>query len=598
MLLRNVSALVAIAAVLPACDPELDARPGAEDWVFPEWDRSNDGLEGLIATRDPAVQIFDGHNHVVDAPVGKNCVLPEAGALELAEFRAGGDAIATEIQYITNRDELERALDIDAQAKIKVGPLGGGASLAISRDFKHSDTSLAILLRSRHVYSVINQERHHITDDALAVLESDAARFFRECGTGYVAGVGYGAEFNLLIQIETHSLAKRDEIQHKLEAAGIKAGPASIDPTLGAAFSSALAQESLDVDVSLESRGFVPTVDLSALGKLDADAFTLAAEAHAQLRASVERDKCHDQGAAGPGECDDGPARGYLDNGARAAVPMGLLRLPFSRTANFPGDLETLDAVIDVELQADAAIATLESHARLYDAMVAIHNDEVDALLASDTPHDFSVYDTSESLRSEVSFAAMVEHAETWAAAYDPVDGTEVRRLAGMVAPCWKRAQFGDFASCLVAPEDAEGGAELFAAFAAYAEARVRPVHYDFAPEPHGFWDVVGKCDPGWREPTRAEASRLWFAVERNPSIPDCKETEAALKSGIGAWYDDQGRDCPADQGAYLERLPTGEFVNGCYADGGFLVNDMDLVVLCVPTSGPYGTHVADLPGR
>ena len=165
-----------------------------------------------------------------------------------------------------------------------------------------------------------------------------------------------------------------------------------------------------------------------------------------------------------------------------------------------------------------------------------------------------------------------------------------------LVGRCWTRAELGDFRDCLTRPEDDEEGQEILATLTEYAEERVRPVYYTHAPKAHGFYHVDGKCSSGWRQPTRGEVSRLWFAVERNPDLPECKEPNRALQTNVGAWYDDQNFDCASEQGAFIERLPDGEFRTGCYDDGGPLVDDMDLLVLCVPNAGPYGSNIPDLP--
>ncbi len=580
-----------------ACDQdEGDAQ--ADDWEFPEWGQKSDELgAGLTSTRDTGVQVFDGYNRVVDAPVGRNCVLPEAGALDVAKFRAGGDVISTELQFVTTRKELEEKLGIDAQAKLKVGPLGGGGALSTSRTFRTSDKTLSILLRSRHMYTVINQERHKVTPEALQTLRSDAAQFTRECGTDYVSGVAYGAELLMLVQIETSSLAKTKAVQTKLEAAGIKAGSASLDPSLGSKFESALSDESVRVSASVESRGFVPTVDLSQLTKLDEAAFKIAAEAQKQLRASVEADKCHDQGTSGPGTCDGQKARGYLANGGRVAVPMGVLRQQFQKTANFPGEAAIVDGLLATSRAADEAISVLEDHAALYDAMVAIHADEVNAMTASDRAYDFAVYDISDALREDIDFNELVARAQTWSAVYDPVSGTEVKKLAKLMAPCWSRAQFGDYSDCKTRPEDTTVGKEILAKFIEYSTARIRPVFYDFSDKTLEEDAVSGECAAGSRPPTKSEAARLWNALERNPDIPASSNTEGHLTTDLGAWYDDAGKDCNGKEGAWIERLTTGAFAVGCYKGDQLLADDMELVVFCVPKAGIYGANVTKLPG-
>lgn len=588
---------LALPSLLAACDPGFEEDGGADpdEWQYPAWATKADDLgSGLTSTRDPVVQIFDGYNRVTDTPGGRNCVLPSPGPLELAAFRAGGDVLTTELQYISTREELEEALGIDAQATIKVGPLGGGASFGLAKSYKSSENTLAILLRTRQMYTVINQQRHNLTEEALDVLESDAAQFVRECGTGYIAGVAYGAELSLLIQIETRSLAESIEIKSKLETQGIKAGPATIDASLGQKFTSALQDESAKVSVKVEARGFVPSVDINALGALDANAFMVAAEAQKELQASVALDKCHDQGDSGPGTCAGAAAKGYLANGARVGVPMGVLALPFTRTANLPGDRAIVDGLLEINRQADNAIAVLEDYADIYRTMVGIHDDEVGAMLDSDAPYDFAIFDQSDELRPEITFSSLQAIAAEWADAYEPEGGSEVAKLADLVQVCWSRAQFGDFADCQTDPAETADGQALLSKIEEYAATRIRPVYYAFG-DSAVKWDFAAdECAQGFRLPTEAEAARLWSAVERNPAIPAASDGPGVLQTAHGAWFDDKGVRCGEHEGAYIERLPSGDYATGCH-ENGFFTNDPELVALCVPTSGVYGSSVPEL---
>lgn len=590
----NVTAALGLLALVGCADATLEASD-PDSWDFPEWAGKADGLgSGLTSTRDPAVVVFDGYNHVADLPLGRNCVLPEPGELEFAPFRAGGDQFTSEFVYIQTREELEEALDIDAQASIKVGPLGGGGSLGISSKFKSSDKSLAILLRTRQVYTVVNQDRHNMTDEAIEMLRTDARQFGRECGTGYVAGVAYGAELTLLIQIEASTIEESKSIKSMLEAQGIKAGPASISPSLGTAFSSATSSENVTVSVDVEARGFVPSVDINSLAALDESAFAVAATAKDDLLASVANDKCHDQGDAGPGTCDDAPAKGYLANGARRSIPMGILHHPFQRTANFPGDQEVVDSLLEVSRAADEALATFRDYASLYSAMVGIHNDEVAAMLSSDAPYEYSAYDPSEDFIA-MSFNDLQGYATDWARAYEPEAGTEVRKLADAVSDCWSRAQFGDFSDCQQRPAETEAGREILATMADYQSNRVRQVHYSFHRHTLRHGPAGSACPVGWRQPDAAEASRLWFAVERDPNMPLCTDVDGVLEGDCGAWYDDDGIQCNENEGAWIERIDDESFRVGCHENSLF-VDDPELLALCVPTSGVYGANVPELP--
>lgn len=595
---RTFSSALALAALVlsvPACTPASSDDP--ETWEFPDWGTKGDQIgTALTVTHDASAQVFDGYNRVVDAAIRRNCVLPEDGGLALADFRAGGDVIDTELQYLSSRKQLEQALDIDAQAKLALGPLSGSGQVGLGQSFRSSDRTVSILLRSRHVYTVINQQAHELTDGALATLQSDPAQFIRECGTEYIAGVAHGAELVMLIQIESSTLDKKLQVESKLAASGIKAGPATLDASLGSKFASALADESAEVSVFVQSRGFVPSVDLAALSKLDGDAFAVAAEAQKQLRASVELDKCHDQGAAGPGTCGGAPARGYLGNGARVAVPIGILRQEFQRTGNFPGTSVIVDAMLEAARAADQANAVIEDFAELYDAVLSVHADEAGAMVDGGRPYDFGIYDTTPMVREDFTYDEWTDHAAGWAETFDPGGGEAIDRLTAALQPCWSRAEFGDFSDCATKPGQTDDGEALLALFAEYDGARVRPVFYASAVNPTTHGDALGSCPKAWRLPTKAEASRLWYAIERSPDVAAPTAGDGILQNQRAAWYDDAGQDCAAEDGAYLERLADGTFKTGCYRGGGVFSSSMRLPALCVPKTGLWGTGVPKLP--
>lgn len=593
---RNIFASLSLVSLLGLVACAADSGGDADGWEFPGWGSKTDQVgTGLTVTHDASAQVFDGYNHVVDAAIRRNCVLPEDGGLALADFRAGGDVITTELSYLTSRKQLEQALDIDAQAKLGLGPLSGTGSFGLNRTFRSSERTVSILLRSRHTYTVINQQAHELTGEALGILQQDPAQFTRECGTDYISGVAHGAEMVMLVQIEARTLDKKLEVESKLAASGIKAGPATLDASLGAKFASALAEESAEVAVFVQSRGFVPSVDLAALSKLDGESFAVAAEAAKQLRASVENDKCHDQGDGGPGNCGGVAARGYLGNGARVAVPMGILRQQFQRTGNFPSTPAIVDALLATSRAADKANAMIEDYAELYDAVVSIHADEAGAMVASDRPFDFAIYDTTPTMRDDFSFDEWSGHASDWADVFDPESGDATATLVDALSGCWTRAQFGDFSECAAKPTTTEGGKALLAMFEEYGQARVRPVFYAHSTDAQKHEDALSSCPKGWRLPTKSEASRLWYAIERNPDLPAPSGTEEVLTGDRAAWYDDAGADCGSD-GSYLERLADGTFSTGCHAGGGVFGSSMRLPVMCVAKSGLWGSNVAKLP--
>lgn len=71
-------------------------------------------------------------------------MLPADGGLELADFRAGGDVITTELSYLTSRKQLEQATGIDAQAKLGLGPLSGSASFGLNHSFAPASRTVLV----------------------------------------------------------------------------------------------------------------------------------------------------------------------------------------------------------------------------------------------------------------------------------------------------------------------------------------------------------------------------------------------------------------------------------------------------------------------
>jgi hypothetical protein len=275
---------------------------------------------------------------------------------------------------------------------------------------------------------------------------------------------------------------------------------------------------------------------------------------------------------------------------------MGILRQQFQRTANFPSTPALVEALLTSSRGADQASSVLEDYAEIYDAMLAIHADEVGAMVESERPFDFGIYDTTPALREDFTFDEWLAHATSWAESFDPEDGDLVETLADALQPCWSRAEFMDFSECTTKPEATAAGQAVLATMAEYAEARVRPVFYAAAEAAVEHDDALHSCPQGWRLPNKSEASRLWYAIERNPEIAAPVNADGRLMTDRAGWYDDAGQDCTSNEGAFLERLPDGTFTTGCFANGGFLASNLQLPVTCVPKTGLWGTNVPKLP--
>ena len=591
----SAALLVALLAPVVACDaPPADGDPDA--WEFPEHAGKDDALSGgLVASDAQTVRVFDGFNVVVDASVGDSCVQPRSGPIELAAFRAGGDISEETMRYVETLDELHEALDVSAQAQVKVGPLGGGASLGIAKDFKSTETSLAILLRSRHHYTVINQDSHFLTDEALELAEQDADAFVRKCGTHYVAGVEYGAELRILIQIETRSAQEKEEVRAELEANGIRAGAANIDAGVSTTLSETLTREGVTVTARTEIRGFEPSVSLAAIegNPLDPSAMALAKQATEELHASVKADKCHDQGEHGPGSCDGRPALGYAANGSRTARPVGVQLQPYRQTADFPNDADAINAFLEQEQAAERAMAFVGAHADLFNVVTRVYNDEVGAMLASNTPYDFTLY------RPDKAFvAAAHDHvmaaAETLGELYDPERGGYTKLLATSVADCWDRAQFNDFSDCQGRPDAASSFQTVEDGLDRYdEEMRIRPIYYTVADATSEWDEAVEACPAGSRLPNNFESTRLLAALAINPDVPEPRFRPDEVKGEWALWVSDEFGDCDSESGAYVE-FEGSNVKTACYRNP-LLASDMELPVFCIPNAGPYGANVPAL---
>jgi hypothetical protein len=577
---------------LPIAAAHIACLEGGEADLDPE--KSDTHGAGLTPTWSHGIKIFDGFNRVVDAPVRSDCVRPQSGSPAGAPFLAGEVASTFRLDYVDSRQELAEALDFDARAKIAeiTDSLGGGASGGSSHALTSSDKHVSLLVHARETYVVHNQERHQLTEEALATLHTDPVEFVRRCGTEYVGGVAYGAELWMVLQIEASDVEEKQAVKSALDASGIVNG-AKLNGDLDIALQSALKDASVRLTASADGRGFRPSADLDSV---DASAFfATAAATRKELTSSVEGDLCRDRASCS--------GVGYLANDARDAVPMALLLRPFNTgVENFPGDLAILDRFLEVGRQASEAAAVLEAHARLYDAMVSIHADEVGALLGAKAPYDFSFYDTTGALPETIlPLHELRAHAQAWAAEYRPRSGRQVEALADLVRDCWDRASAGDFSACDRRPADTEAGQRILAAFGDYAHARVRRVYYSFAPNLTLGSDARNACGPGWRQPTRAEAGRLWYAMENNPAI---QKMEGPVRHDASvAWYDRQGSECASNENPWIARS-MGEFETGCDAGEFLPVPDSPLprrhrfVALCVPTEGVFGLEVFDLPTR
>ncbi|MEM6991262.1 MAG: hypothetical protein AAF721_12210 [Myxococcota bacterium] len=582
------AALFGVTALL-GCDGE-SSLSDPDNWEFPTWQTKEDALgEGLTRTDDINARVFQGFNAVTDGSVGEECVLPKSGPISFAQFRAGSSTSEETLKYIESLDELQTSLQLDAKAQVKAGPLGVKASTSITKEFASSETSLSILLRSTAAYSVINQDNLELTDTARELATSDPAAFVRKCGTHFVSGVEYGAELRLLITIETNSVEEKERIRTELEAEGIQAGAATIDAGISTELSEVLKEEGVTVTARAETYGFQTSVSMTAVEKspLDPSAMATARKAVEEMKQSVARDMCNDQGEAAPGGvCDGNPALGYLANGSRSARPTGVELRAYRAAANFPDDIASIDAFLEQRRLAENAVAYIEDHARAYNKLLRTYNEEIGGLLRSPTKYDYAVYNPDE-VFEWVPQEELRKYAETMANGFDPDEGTGVSIIEDSLRECWDRAESGDFSGCQAEPKRLDG---LQALFDSYQTMRIRPIYYSVLPEALEWQDAQPECAPGTRLPDKFEATRLFTAITGNPNVPQPEHADT-VDAPWAIWVGDKFGDC--DEGLLLELSNNGG-ETFCYKNPA-LDWDMELPAFCIPNAGPYGSEVPSL---
>lgn len=557
-----------------ACDVTVDLTD-IEDWTFPDWDKVDALADGPNPTTDATVEVLRGYNVVTDVSLGVECVAPEQ-----ERYRAGATKWSETLSVIETIEELHETLQVDAKAQVKAGPLDIEGSTQFSQSFKSSDTSLNLLLRANASYGVVNLDPVNLTDEALALAKRSPSDFTRQCGTHYLAGVNYGAELRVLITVETSSFEERESLKAKLAVEGIKAGPTTVGGEVKTEVSKLLTKSATSITAKAEAFGFSTDHSLAALegNPLDS-ASDLVESISKDLGESVANDQCNDGG------CNDASG-GYKNNTHRSAVPVGVLKRTYRSAGNFPRDDASLDAFIAHDDTIAGALALVEEHARVYTTVSTIYADEVSAQLESAQPYDFAMYRRREFAESAASESLLRERANAMADVFDPEGGKAITAIGDSLSPCWDRAVQGDFSTCT--------SAQLGPAYAMiedYAERRIRRVYYTVAAENEEFDDLV--CAKNSRLPDRFEASRLYAAVRNNPTIPAPDFTEEFFgNENYGIWVDPKG-ECPQDHGMWVQ-FSTSTMDYGCY-ENKLATIDIELPVLCVPESGPFGPSVQEL---
>lgn len=140
------------------------------------------------------------------------------GELQSMEDASGQSGDMTFIQTQTS-DEVDTALEIDAEVKVGVGPFGGSAKMSFREKCKVSSEATFCIV-SVSAYNAYQQlVRPRLSDEALDLLSTGKRDRFRErFGDTFVSGQYVGAEYYGVVRIEATSQSKQVEIAGEVSA--------------------------------------------------------------------------------------------------------------------------------------------------------------------------------------------------------------------------------------------------------------------------------------------------------------------------------------------------------------------------------------------
>ncbi|WP_156458113.1 hypothetical protein [Sphingomonas sp. Leaf412] len=140
------------------------------------------------------------------------------GELEVTQDAAGQSGDMTFIQTHTS-EEVDKALEIDAEIKVGVGPFGGSAKMSFREKCKVSQEATFCIV-SVTAYNAYQQlVRPRLSDEALELLSTGKRDRFRErFGDNFVSGQYVGAEYYGVVRIEAKTEARQTEIAGEVSA--------------------------------------------------------------------------------------------------------------------------------------------------------------------------------------------------------------------------------------------------------------------------------------------------------------------------------------------------------------------------------------------
>lgn len=160
------------------------------------------------------------------------------GELQQTQDAAGQSGDMTFIQTQTS-EEVDTALEVDAEVKVGVGPFGGSAKMSFREKCKVSNEATFCVL-TVNAYNAYQQlVRPKLSEEAMTLLATGKKERFRErFGDNFVSGQYVGVEFYGVVRIEASSRERQTEIAGKVSASYGLAASGSVSTSFGESMAS------------------------------------------------------------------------------------------------------------------------------------------------------------------------------------------------------------------------------------------------------------------------------------------------------------------------------------------------------------------------
>ncbi|MGE0871148.1 MAG: hypothetical protein AB7P03_21465 [Kofleriaceae bacterium] len=576
-MLHRIAALSLLASLV-ACGTESSPPPPWGDGSAAADDPS---APGLADTSAKTLALHQGYNRLLDLG-GKSCVEPASVDESVGDVEEQFD-----VTLINTREQLAEKLGIDIGVKFKYILVNADADVGLVNTFTESTSSVNLLMRIRQGYGVLNEAPVTLTDEALALLNSDPDTFLLRCGNLYAKGLRYRAQMHMLIRFDASDETTAQNIKAML-GLGVNV-PIPVGGSVGVNMEKAASMAGVTVGINVSSEGFLlngtpasgAVVASFINGAVTGETFTKLDEIRNAMSTSILGDMCRDGGGSDCG----GPSAN-----TRFARLSKVLLAPYVSADNSPLPSASWDGYGQMANQLSAANSYLRELGRVQSDLEAAYLDELQPFLSSAqsgairfgiAPPAAPVYTLDELTQ------AATTHADEFRPSSGGSAGSLNQPISDRLAGCWNGANSGTLRNCH--PPDGMPIAELpeiktaTAALETYkTTARILPLRYRISSL------VLGPDAPAACAALRDAANQpmrlaTWDEAQRLAVVVSNGTFTRSMAFPYDAWAENSTQTCTlTSQRRSLRNMPSGQHAAYCRD------YDVTLPALCVPASGPF----------